>query len=94
MQQVSIRELKTHLGKYVRRLRDGEQLTLTDRGKPLAVISPVAESEEQRIERKLIELEARGVIRRGVGKLKGLNPRIELRGEGPTISEMIIEDRG
>jgi prevent-host-death family protein len=53
MREVSIRELKTHLGEYVRRLRQGEQLTLTDRGKPLAVISPLVETDEQRIDRKL-----------------------------------------
>ena len=94
MLEVGIRELKAHLGEYVRRLRKGEQLTLTDRGKRLAVISPLVETDEQRIDRKLRELEARGVLTRGIGKPKGLDPPIRLHGEGPTMSEMIIEDRG
>ena len=52
------------------------------------------ETHEQRIDRKMRELEARGILRRGNGrKPQGLARPIKLRGEGPTISQMIIEDR-
>ncbi len=94
MIDVSIRELKTHLTQYLRELEFGQQITVTRRGKPIAVLSPLCETDGQRLDRKLLELEARGVLRRGIGKPKGLHPRLKLSGEGPTISEMIIEDRG
>ena len=89
-----MRDLKTNLASYLRRIESGEQITVTRRGKPLATITPIGETYEQRIERKFRELEARGVLTRGNGgKPQGLHPRIRLRGKGPTLSEMIIEDR-
>jgi prevent-host-death family protein len=93
MTTVSVRELKTNLSEYLRRTSSGEQLTITSRGKPIAVLTPVSESDEQRLDRKLRELEAKGVLRVGIGKPKALHPRIKLRGKGPSVSEMVIEDR-
>ena len=39
---VGVRELKQHLSEYLRRVADGEIVQVTDRGVPVAVISPVA----------------------------------------------------
>ena len=39
---VGVRELKQHLSEYLRRVAEGETLHITDRGKPVAVIAPVA----------------------------------------------------
>jgi prevent-host-death family protein len=39
---VGVRELKQHLSAYLKRVADGETLQITDRGVPVAVISPVA----------------------------------------------------
>jgi len=38
---VGIRELKLHLSEYLARVRKGEVVTVTDRGKPIARIGPV-----------------------------------------------------
>lgn len=38
---VGIRELKAHLSEYVARVAAGEVFTVTDRGVPRAVLSPV-----------------------------------------------------
>ena len=39
---VGVRELKQSLSSYLRRVRHGESIVVTDRGKPIARISPVS----------------------------------------------------
>jgi len=96
MATVSVRELKNRLSEHLRRLEDGETITVTRRGKPVALITapPGAEGRDEALQRKLLELQARGILVR-VGT-KPLIPkrRITLRGKGPTMSEMVIQDRG
>jgi prevent-host-death family protein len=43
--QVGVRELRQNLSKYLRRVERGEQLEVTERGKPVAVLRPVDESD-------------------------------------------------
>lgn len=40
---VGARELKTRLGTYLRRVREGRTLLVTDRGEPIAELRPVAQ---------------------------------------------------
>jgi antitoxin (DNA-binding transcriptional repressor) of toxin-antitoxin stability system len=40
MKTVGIRELKNHLGKYLRQVRVGESLLVTSRGEVVAELSP------------------------------------------------------
>ena len=42
---VGIRELRQNLSVYLRRVADGETLHVTDRGRPVAVLAPLAEQE-------------------------------------------------
>jgi prevent-host-death family protein len=93
MVQVSVRELKANLGEYLRRAGEGESILVTNRGKPIAtVVAP--RKAKMTIDEKLDELERRGILRRGRGKLKLPKKLIRLKGEGPTVSEMVLEDRG
>ncbi len=41
--RVGIRELRQHLTKYLRRVTAGETLRVTDRGKPVALFTPLPE---------------------------------------------------
>ena len=51
MAAVGIRELKNRLSQYLKRVRAGERLVVTERGKPVAIISPPAVTRaDQRIE--------------------------------------------
>jgi prevent-host-death family protein len=93
MVEVSVRDFKNRLSEHLRRLEDGEAITVTRRGKPIAVVTPVVAGED-RLTKKLRELVATGRYHWSGGKPKGSNPLIVLRGEGPTMSEMILEDRG
>jgi len=47
---VGIRELKGHLSEYLRRVRAGETVLMTDHGRPVARIVPVAQPLEERLE--------------------------------------------
>ena len=40
MQRVGSREFKNRLGRYLRAIRKGQTLLITDRGKPVARVSP------------------------------------------------------
>lgn len=42
MAQAGIRDLRDHLSHYLDRVREGEELIVTDRGRPIARITPVA----------------------------------------------------
>ena len=41
MSTVAIKELKNRLTEYLRRTKKGEEIIVTDRGKPIAVIQPI-----------------------------------------------------
>ena len=38
---VGVRELKNHLSAYIDRVRDGEEIVVTDRGRPVARLTSV-----------------------------------------------------
>ncbi|MCY3709345.1 MAG: type II toxin-antitoxin system prevent-host-death family antitoxin [Caldilineaceae bacterium] len=73
MQTTSITHLKNSLSAYLRNVKAGEEVLITDRGRPIARLVPVTRSEsmEERlsIEEHLEDLERRGLLRRGTGKL-------------------------
>ena len=87
---VGAREFKTRLGTCLRQVRAGRTLTITDRGRPVAVVTPV-DTTGQSIEARLDRLRAEGVVT-GAGKaLPSLvNP---IAGRGRPFSETIVEDR-
>lgn len=102
MPNVSVRELKNRLAYYLRLSEKGVRITVTRRGRPVALLSPAdangesprAETDEQRIQRKLEALVEKGVLLRVGKKPLGLPKPIKLRGEGPSVSEMVLQDRG
>jgi prevent-host-death family protein len=93
MIEVSVRELKDHLSTYLRRAREGEEIVVTNRGRAIAALSGPPKA-KMTTEEKLRDMERRGIIRLGKGKLTLPKHLIKLRGEGPSVSEMILEDRG
>ena len=90
MIQVSIRELRNRLSHYLRRLEEGEHLTVTKRGKPVATVAPVGVQDQAL--RILLELRERGVIHWSGGKPKGLTPGVKLT-PGPDASDIVIQGR-
>ena len=82
---VGIRELKNRLSKYLRAVKAGQAIRITDRGKGLVPAS-------QTVEEKLSALQQAGVFEWS-GKLPPpRRPAAKVRGE-KTVAEMLIEDR-
>jgi len=92
MQKVAARELKNRLGRYLKEVRRGRSLVITDRGKPVAQLSPVSENSggETELLAILKTLETQGKLRLPTGPLRKFRP---LPGRGKSASQMIIEDR-
>jgi prevent-host-death family protein len=63
----AIAELKTHLSRYLSRVKAGEEILVTERGVPVARLVPVRAA-DQALE-DLRDLERAGLIRRGTGRL-------------------------
>jgi prevent-host-death family protein len=85
---VGVRELRENLCLYLRRVKAGERVPITDRGKPVAVLTPPASAPaDVRIEAMIRS----GLISWGGGKPKG-SPR-PLRAKGKPMSQVVIEGR-
>ncbi len=83
---VGARELKARLGTYLRVVRSGKTLIVTDRGEPVAELRPL----EDDLEQKLAKLRAAGRISGGSGQLQPFEP---IKIEGASVSSAILEDR-
>ncbi len=82
------RELKTRLGSYLRRVRRGATLVVTDRGEAIAELRPLAASAG---DVGLMALEALGVLTRDPkARLGRFRP---VRSSGRPASEAVIEGR-
>jgi prevent-host-death family protein len=88
VETVGIRELKNRLSELLRRVSAGDRLIVTDRGKPIAVISPPAEAS---VDHGIETLIREGLAQWGGGKPRGAArpPRIK----GRPVSEIVIEER-
>jgi prevent-host-death family protein len=87
--QLGLREANQHFSKAIKAVKAGEEVVLTERGKPIAVIKPLPERE--RVEAVLDRLAAAGFLRRATrrGPMPPRKPR-RIRGEAlsKTISDM------
>lgn len=64
MKEIGIRELKNRLSEYVRQVREGEVIMVTDRGEVVAELrAPQAESELERKYPALAEMARKGLVR-------------------------------
>ena len=75
------RELKTRLGKYLKAVQLGSTITITERGVPVARLSPLPVHEEEGIDGLLDALESSGLVSRGTGEALAQGKAVKLRGE-------------
>jgi len=59
--RVGIREAKIHLSKLLKMVKNGAEITLTERNRPVGKIVPIR-AESLHLEDRIKDLEARGVI--------------------------------
>jgi len=92
MNIVGVKELKNRLTQYLKRTKKGEEVLITERGKPIAVIRPSEGNLPARsLEAKLTELAGEGRIRLPRKKFLARVPIIKI--SGPSISTTVLEER-
>jgi len=92
MSTVGVKELKDRLTQYLRHTKQGEEVIVTERGTPIALIQPIKNADKAgSLEAKLARLAARGSVTLPTQKpLK----RVRLvKVLGKPISKTIAEDR-
>ncbi|MGH7728083.1 MAG: type II toxin-antitoxin system Phd/YefM family antitoxin [Vulcanimicrobiaceae bacterium] len=86
---VGIRDLKSHLSEYLKRVASGDRIVITDRGRPVAFLTPA--TSDTRLTR-LDVMVASGRARWGGGKPSGSRKPARLSG-GATLADTVIGDR-
>jgi len=87
-----IKELKNNLSSYLTRVKSGEEVIITDRGKIFARIVK-EEASKKSIQASLAPLIVKGLIKlpgREINK-RNLSP---IQVPGKPVSDMVLEDRG
>ena len=85
---VGIRELKAHLSSYLRQVKSGASVVITERGKPVRRIVPIRPSPEARLQ-DLIEA---GLAAWSGQRLSPVPPVTHTRGE-QMVADLLLEDR-
>ncbi len=84
-EEVGIRALKNALSRYLAAVRDGHELIVTDHGRPVARIVPVAHSLD-----RLAELVAEGKVRPARPSPRPTPTPRRIKG---TVSDLVAEQR-
>ena len=91
---VGIRELKAHLSRYVKEVKDGDEILVSERGRIVARIVPVEpHSEETRFQNLLLKLSAEGQIIPPKIHKKKERPTRRKKVKGTPFSDAVLEDR-
>lgn len=86
--EVGIRELKNGLSGYIDRVRNGEEVIVTDRGRPVARLSPLDADHDH-----LAELIAAGIVRAPTSRERRRHvPKHRIKPKG-TVSDLVAEQR-
>ena len=96
MKQVGIRELKDHLSEYIRHVREGEVVVVTDRGEVVAELrAPSVDSELEKRYPGLAEMARKGLVRLPLKpNHPGAYPRLQSVTPPGTAARLLDEDRG
>jgi len=86
--KVGTRELKGRLSEYMRRVKAGQTIIVTERGKVIGQIVPVKQSLEERMKATVMA----GIAEWNEQKLKAYKPIAVNKSEGQ-LSDLVIEDR-
>jgi prevent-host-death family protein len=84
LMEVGIRELKNHLSRYLDRVRDGDEIVVTDRGRAIARVVPFGD------ERVLDRLVADGLVAPARREKQRATKPIAAKG---SVSDLVVEQR-
>ena len=88
METIGIRELKENLDRYMKKVRTGERIIVTDRKKEIAIILP--------LERKVKEEKIYRLIQRGMAWWRGGKPEgipVRIVSKGKSVSSAVTDQR-
>ena len=95
MKTVGIRELKNHLSAYLRRVRLGESVLVTDRGEVIAEFSPPTRgASDTSLPVGLLALAKRGLVTLGAPRDGGYESLPRPRRGRRTAAQLLDEERG
>ena len=86
--RVGTRELKSKLSEYMRRVKTGQTIVVTEHGKPIGQIVPVKASVEERLHAMV----ATGLAEWDGQKLKPYKP-VAINRADRQVSDLVVEDR-
>ncbi len=89
MDSVGVRELKSGLSRYLKRVRAGARVTVTERGRAIAMLGPVDVPADLEWAHALV---VSGQARWAGGKPAGSRHPVPIV-TGRSVSEAVIEDR-
>jgi len=87
---VGVRELKTRLGRYLREVRQGRTIVVTDRGEPVAELRPIALGKSGQ-GTDIDRLVALGHLTKTSNA--PLTPFRPIKQQGRPLSDAVVEDR-
>lgn len=85
---VGVRDLKARLSEYLRRVKQGQTIMITDHGQPVGRIMPVG----QTLEEKLLALKEAGLLEWSGKKLQPYDSPVINR-SGKLVSDLVVEMR-
>lgn len=94
MKAVGIRELKNRLSEYVRLVRNGEAVLVTDRGSVVAELRPPGETSATKSDPVLQSLARRGNVTIGAPNRPDIYPTLPAVGPPGTADKLLDEERG
>ena len=94
MAHVGVAQVKARFSEFLARARAGEEVVVTDRGRPVARLVPVARDTAPASEAELTELEREGIVRVGGMRIPAGFSDLELP-EDPNgaVREALLEER-
>lgn len=88
MISTAVKDLKNKLSYYLREVKKGEKILVTEHERVIATITPVERAEE---DSQLISLVREGFAVWNGGKPAGSRSPVKIKGE--TVSDIVLEDR-
>lgn len=85
---VGVRELKARLSEYLRQVKAGRTVTITERGVPVGRLVPASQTREQRLQAMLDA----GLAEWSGKPLPPMKPVARVK-KGHSVADLLIEDR-
>ena len=86
--RVGVRDLKSRLSEYLRQVRQGQTVIITDHGRPVGRLSPV----ERPLDEQIQALQKAGLVSWNGQRLKPIIPAAVNRGK-QQVSDILVEMR-